>query len=98
VLIDTRKAQEISRKMNNSSVRQISLTTWCHSCVISGFRHEVDENCALLGYYAASSGNFLPMFRDNLSVPFSGVKIFFFWILDQLKIGPIVCTETSARN
>jgi len=28
--------------------------------VISIFRHEVDENCALLGCYAASSGNFLP--------------------------------------
>ena len=27
--------------------------------VISGFRREVDENCALLGYYAASSGNFV---------------------------------------
>jgi len=24
------------------------------------------ENCALLGYYAASSGNFLPTLRDNL--------------------------------
>jgi hypothetical protein len=24
--------------------------------VISGFSHEVDEKCALLGYYAASSG------------------------------------------
>ena len=24
--------------------------------------HEVDENCALLGYYAASSSNFLPLF------------------------------------
>jgi len=32
------------------------------------------ENCALLGYYAASNGNFLPTFRDNLSVPSSGVK------------------------
>ena len=29
------------------------------------------ENCALLGYYAASSGNYLPTFRDNLSVPSS---------------------------
>ena len=28
----------------------------------------VPENCALLGYYAVSSGNFLPMFRENLSV------------------------------
>jgi hypothetical protein len=26
--------------------------------VISGFRGEVDENCALLGYYAGSGGNF----------------------------------------
>jgi hypothetical protein len=27
------------------------------SCVISGFRREVDEKGALLGYYAASSAN-----------------------------------------
>jgi len=33
--------------------------------VISGFRHEVDENCALPGYYAASSSNFVSTFRDN---------------------------------
>jgi hypothetical protein len=32
------------------------------------------ENCTLLGYYAVSSGNLLPMFRDNLLVPSSGVK------------------------
>jgi hypothetical protein len=25
--------------------------------VIAGFRREVDEKCALLGYYAESSGN-----------------------------------------
>jgi len=30
----------------------------------------VDDNCALPCYYTASSGNFLPTFRDNLSVPF----------------------------
>jgi len=40
----------------------------------SGFLREADENCALLGYSAASSGNSLPTFRDNLSVPFSNVK------------------------
>jgi len=28
------------------------------------FRNE-EENCAILGHYAASSGNFLPAFRDN---------------------------------
>jgi hypothetical protein len=27
------------------------------SCVISGFHREVDENCTVLGYYGASSGN-----------------------------------------
>jgi len=26
--------------------------------MISRFRREVDENCALLGYYTASGGNF----------------------------------------
>jgi len=36
---------------------------------ITGTGREVDENCALLGYYASISGNFLPTFRDNLSVP-----------------------------
>jgi len=30
---------------------------------------KVYKNCALLGYYAASTSNSLPTFRDNLSVP-----------------------------
>ena len=36
--------------------------------VISEFRREAHENCALLGHYAACSGSFLPTFRDNLLV------------------------------
>ena len=52
--------------------------------VILAFRREVDENCALLGYYAASSGCFVPTFRDNISV-------LSLW-------GPIRCPETSGRN
>jgi hypothetical protein len=40
-------------------------------CVISG---EVDENCARMGYYAASTGNSLPMCRDNISVASSRMK------------------------
>jgi hypothetical protein len=37
-----------------------SLSIICISaCVISDFRHEVTENCALLIDHAASSGNFL---------------------------------------
>ena len=34
--------------------------------MISGFQHEVTENCALLDHYAASSGNSLLTFWDNL--------------------------------
>jgi hypothetical protein len=41
--------------------------------VISGFCCKVDEDCSLLGYYAASSGNYLLMFGDNLLVPSSRV-------------------------
>jgi hypothetical protein len=43
---------------------------WLHY-VISSFRREIDENCFVLRYYAACSGNSLPTFRDNLSVPSS---------------------------
>jgi hypothetical protein len=45
-----------------------------NKCLISSFRREVDENCSLLGYYAARSSNSLPTFRDNVSVPNSRVK------------------------
>jgi hypothetical protein len=41
--------------------------------VISGFHRQVDENCAVLGCCAASSGKSLPTLQDNLSVPFSKV-------------------------
>jgi hypothetical protein len=36
--------------------------------VISGFLRELDENCALQGYNAASSGNFLTTFWNILMV------------------------------
>jgi len=62
-------------------------------CVISGFRGKVDENC-LLSFYAVSSSNFLSTLRDNISVPSWRVKMG----LIGLKIGPIGCPETSARN
>jgi hypothetical protein len=42
--------------------------------MISGFRREVEKNYALLGSYAASSGNFLPTYREKLSVVSSKVK------------------------
>ena len=34
------------------------------------------ENSALMGYYAASSVNFLSTFRDNISLPSSGHFLF----------------------
>jgi len=46
--------------------------------------------CAFLGYNAASGGNLLPTFRDNLSVPFSEVK--------KQNWDPIGCPETSVTN
>jgi len=33
--------------------------------MIPGFKQGVNEICALLGFYAAPIGSFLPMFRDN---------------------------------
>jgi hypothetical protein len=39
-------------------------------CVITGFHHIGDRNCAVLGYYAAGSGSSLPAFRDSLSAMF----------------------------
>jgi hypothetical protein len=43
-------------------------------CVFSRVRREVEENCALLGYCVASSGNFVPTFRGNLSALSSSAK------------------------
>jgi hypothetical protein len=44
--------------------------------VISGFHRDVDEICALLGYYAVLSGSSVLTFWDNLSVPSSCVEDF----------------------
>jgi len=48
--------------------------------------------CALLEYYAASSGKFFPTFRDNLSVPSSRFKI-----LEPI-LNPEDGTERLSRN
>jgi hypothetical protein len=54
--------------------KKVVSTIFCVICLISGFRREVTENCAPPGFYAASSGNFLPKFRDNLPIPSARVK------------------------
>ena len=71
--------------MDAAKILMNMTVTWCrqtlttptkfNGCTFSGFRHEVDERCDLLGYYTASSGNSLPTFRDNQSAPFSRVYI-----------------------
>jgi len=50
------------------------------------FHREVDKNCSVPSYYAASNGNFLQTFQDYLSVPPSRIK----------KMGPIGCLEMLA--
>ena len=60
--------------------------------MVSGFRRDVNENGALLGYYAAYSGNWAPTFRDNLWVPFARVE------QSKKKMGTIGCLEMSERN
>ena len=42
--------------------------------VISGFRHEVDENCVLVGHYAAGGGNSVPTIRSHLQGPRNKIK------------------------
>ena len=54
------------------------------------------EICALLGYYTVFSGNSLPLFWDNLSVPFSRV-FFYFFISWPLKMGQIGSPEMLVR-
>jgi len=58
---------------------------------ISGFRREIDEVCALVGYYASSIGNSLPTFRDGPLGP-----IFRGLIANDLKL--IDCVSKSSQN
>jgi hypothetical protein len=64
-------------------------------CVISGFRREKGDNCNLLSYCAASSGNFWPTFWDTLSVPSSGFKntnlVFWSTEADVLIVDSVLC-------
>ena len=65
-------------------------------CTISDFCRDVDKICALLGHYAACSGNSVSTFRDSLSVPSPKVeKLEICW---PLTVRPLRCSETSADN
>jgi hypothetical protein len=60
--------------------------------MISGFRRDIEETCALLGYYAALNGKPLPTFRDNVWVPSSRVR------KSKKKIALVDGTDTLSRN
>jgi len=61
-------------------------------CCIGNFHRFSGQNCTFLSHYAASTGNLLQTFRDDLSLPSS--KNPDSWLL---KMGPIGRPETSVR-
>jgi hypothetical protein len=65
---------------------EINISIQFKLILIPGFRRDVDEICALLGYYAASCGNCLLTFRDNVSVPSSRIKSSSTWSADLMLI------------
>ena len=58
--------------------------------MILGFRREVDDNCALLSRYAASSDNLLPTFR--FSTPEDGTD------KSSRNVGKKLPLQGSLRN
>jgi len=57
---------------------ELHVNIYCGKCVISGFSHEADKTCALLGCYAASSGvlgkPICPIFKGHLFLGFSTLE------------------------
>jgi len=63
-------------------------------CMLTVCRSESDQICAILGYYAASSGSSLLTFRGKVS----GLILILSVPSWSLKIETIDCPETSVRN
>jgi hypothetical protein len=61
---------------------------WCHRSFKVKFLMICDENCTVLVQYAQYTGNSLPTFQDNKSVPSSREKIL---TLEN-------CTDRLSRN
>ena len=55
------------------------------------------EKCALHGFYAASSGNFLPTFRDNVSFPLALIFHLTF-CLHLLRKKDSLCVSKCRQN
>lgn len=74
-------------ELSRSNIR--TRLSWC---VLEQHNQQRNKNCALLGHCAASSGNSLPMFRDNIPVPIHES------IIGLLTHEPIGCPESSVKN
>jgi hypothetical protein len=87
----------VSTTTTISQIAMLQIFSRIHASTTKWWPSGLPKNRALLRCYATSSGNFLPMFRDNLSFPSSRVKdpFFDFW---TLKMGPICSPEISVRN
>jgi hypothetical protein len=65
------RSGRFAEERNLLPLRYRTTIPWSSLCL----DYSAAENCAVLRYYAASNGNFSPTFRDNLSVPSSGVQM-----------------------
>jgi hypothetical protein len=89
---------EIATKRSSS---MNSAVTWILHNTCSNYTNQTharprSENCALLGYYAASNGNFSPTFRTTYRSHLQGSRIKKkYW---PLKMWQIVCPKTSIIN
>jgi hypothetical protein len=61
----------------------------CVLCMIWGFCHKVVENCALLGYYTASSGNFFVLKHQ------SGITTTWCVITQKSTVLNVCCVQIS---
>jgi hypothetical protein len=92
---DVRDVSNVTQSATcHQSVRTCYLkmrTVYC-SCVTAGCNSEVDEICALLGCYAACSGNILPNLEEPILPIFKRQEFL------TLKMWPIGCPETSVKS
>ena len=58
-----------------SDVLNFPFRVYIYVMITSGFRRNLDDICALLGYYAVYSERQLPTFKESLSVRSAKVKI-----------------------
>jgi hypothetical protein len=63
--------------------------------VTAGFRRDIEENCAILEYYTALSGSFVPTFWGNLSI-FKGEEVQEIEELDYMTLDD--GTDRLSRN